>query len=190
MRRLGTIALLGVACARPSDLVVTPQAPPAPAIAASATAPSREVRKELPVENAAPTFTLTALDGRTVSSASLRGAVVVIHFWATWCAPCKLSMPRLEELSKQHGAGGLVVLGIAEDDDAAPIPAFLNSVGGVSFGVGQDEHSTIAQKFHLQTMPTTIVLDRRGAIRHAHAGYHDGEDEELAREVNELLADR
>jgi cytochrome c biogenesis protein CcmG/thiol:disulfide interchange protein DsbE len=73
----------------------------------------------------APEFSLDDLHGTHVDLARDRGKVVLLNFWATWCAPCKVEMPRFMEWQREYGARGLVVIGVSIDDSAAPARAHL-----------------------------------------------------------------
>ncbi len=78
----------------------------------------------------APGFTLKTPDGKTVSLADYKGKAVLLNFWATWCAPCKLEMPWLIELQKQYASQGFTVLGVSEDDPpASAVSAFAQKMG-------------------------------------------------------------
>src|SRR5487761_1251710 len=79
---------------------------------------------------AAPAFTLKTTDGKTVSLADYKGKAVLLNFWATWCAPCKMEMPWLIQLQKKYAAQGFTVLGVSEDDGPAkPVADFAAKMG-------------------------------------------------------------
>ena len=143
------------------------------------------------VGNPAPPFRVKALMGAqgVVSIQSLRGKVVLLDFWGTFCEPCKRSFPRLQELNAKYADRGLQIVGISEDEveDRDKIPVFAKTYG-VTFIVGWDEDKAIANAYKPETMPSSYVVDRRGFVRFAHLGYHDGEEVEVAREIEDLLA--
>ncbi len=143
------------------------------------------------VGNPAPAFTVTAVkNGRgTVTLKDLRGKVVLIDFWGTFCGPCKKSFPRLQELQARYGANGLTILGISEDEpeDKGKIPGFAD-VYGAKFTLGWDEDKSIARSFGVDAMPSSFVVDQRGIVRFANATYHDGDEAKVEKEIKELLA--
>jgi peroxiredoxin len=143
------------------------------------------------VGNPAPDFRVQPLQGaRGVQSIhELRGKVVVLDFWGTYCGPCKASFPKLQGLNAKYASSGLHVLGISEDepDDEAKIATFATTYGA-RFAIAWDKDKTIARAYKPETMPSTFVIDRKGVVRFAHVGYRDGDELEIEREVQELLA--
>lgn len=119
----------------------------------------------------APPFTVTTLDGDTLTSKGLRGRVVVVNFWATWCPPCRLEMPSLQALAERRGDDGVVVLGLSTDvGPAAPIREFLDE-RGITYPVARADRATRAAFGGITGIPTTVLLDRDGRIRHRVVGY-------------------
>ena len=128
----------------------------------------------------APEFTLTSLDGRRVKLSEFRGKAVLLNFWATWCPPCKVEMPWLEDLQRQYGKDGLVVLGIAMDDSAPSSIAKFASELGVNYPVllGTDQVSD--DYGDVQYLPTTFYINRDGAIIDKMTGLLERKDMEDA----------
>lgn len=114
------------------------------------------------------------------------GKVVVLHFWATWCGPCKQSFPKLQALYTKHRAKGLQVIAVSVDDQKDGIVAFARSYGA-AFPIGWDDDHALALTYKVDSMPSTYVIDRKGTIVNTHQGYHSGQESELEREVGELL---
>jgi len=143
------------------------------------------------VGNPAPDFRLATVSPakKTVSLSGLRGNVVLVDFWGTFCEPCKRSFPKLQELNAKYAADGLRIVGVSEDEveDKDKIAGFGETYG-VKFALGWDENKSIARAYKPQTMPSSFLVDRRGVVRYAHAGYHDGEEAEAEKEIRELLA--
>ncbi len=112
----------------------------------------------------APDFTLTSLDGSKVKLSDFRGKAVLLNFWATWCPPCKVEMPWFEDLQKQYGKDGLVVLGIAMDDSEPASIAKFASEMGVNYPLllGTDQVSD--DYGDVQYLPTTFYIARDGTI--------------------------
>jgi peroxiredoxin len=142
------------------------------------------------VGNPAPDFSVKAVAGGsgTVSLKSMRGKVVVVDFWGTFCEPCKKSFPKLQDLNTKYSASGLKIVGISEDesDDKDKIPGFASTYGA-KFTLGWDEDKSIAKSYKPPTMPSSFIIDKKGVVRFAHVGYHDGEEVEIEKEIKELL---
>ena len=135
---------------------------------------------------AAPDFTLRGADGRNVRLDELRGQVVLVNFWATWCGPCREEMPRLDVLYQKYHKSGFVLLGVTVDDDprtALATAAKLN----VSFPVLLDTDKKVSKLYDLNTMPSTIVIDRDGKMRFLHRGYRAGTEDDYEQQIRGLL---
>ena len=126
-----------------------------------------------------PGFTVTDLDGKTVSFADLRGKVVLVNFWATWCPPCRAEIPDLVALQDKY-RDKLVVIGISEDEDATPAQV-------KAFGVERKVNYPIVMKTPelakifkgVSALPTTFVIDPEGKIRQRHVGMLRAQTTEL-----------
>ena len=92
---------------------------------------------------AAPAFSITDLNGQTIDSAKLRGKVVLVDFWATWCTPCEAEIPHLSDWQKQYAEQGLQVLGISMDDTLPPVKAYVQQ-RNVSYPIAMANEKTIA----------------------------------------------
>jgi cytochrome c biogenesis protein CcmG, thiol:disulfide interchange protein DsbE len=111
-----------------------------------------------------PAFRLASLSGGQGDLASLRGKVVVLNFWATWCAPCVAEMPSLERLHRTLGPEGLAVLTVATDDDEADVRRFL-AERGLTLPVLRDPGGRVAADSYRTTgYPETFILDRSGVL--------------------------
>lgn len=138
------------------------------------------------VGSIAPDFDLPARSGAgRVSLSALRGKVVVVDFWATWCAPCRLSFPKYQALSERYG-DGVVVVGVSEDDEPDGISAFAEETGA-TFPLVWDEDKSVAAAYRPSSMPTSYLIDRGGLIRHVHLGFRQGDEERIASRLEELL---
>lgn len=135
---------------------------------------------------AAPEIGLTALDGTRVSLASLRGKVVVVDFWASWCAPCKQEMPVLESLYRRFKPQGFVVVGVSVDNERSNAQRFIQGVR-VSFPIVHDADHAVADRFHPPKMPTSYVLDKAGKVRFVHGGFRAEDGRKLEQEIASLL---
>ncbi len=132
-----------------------------------------------------PAYTAPTLDGRAVSLASLRGKVVVLNVWATWCRPCRTEMPALERLHRQLGNEGLEVVAVSVDaplgsftSDGRPggdVRAYVQNMG-LSFTVLRDPRRSIEQLFLVQGLPTTIIINKNGRIEQKVVGARAWDD--------------
>src|SRR5467141_2868214 len=93
--------------------------------------------------------------------ASLRGKIVIVDFWASWCAPCKETFPLLERLHQRFGKKGLIILGVNEDKSRPAMTAFLQE-HPVSFAVVRDSRKKLAASVSVPGLPTSYILDRDG----------------------------
>ena len=115
-----------------------------------------------------------------------RGRVVMVNFWATWCAPCRQEMPHLKRLYDKYRGAGFVLLGVNVDDDtgkAAEVAAKL----GVTFPVLLDTEKSVSKLYDLSTMPSTVIIDRDGKVRYLHRGYLAGYEDNYDKQIRELL---
>jgi cytochrome c biogenesis protein CcmG, thiol:disulfide interchange protein DsbE len=140
----------------------------------------------------APDFTVAAVvNGKgKVALGELRGKVVLVDFWGTFCEPCKQSFPKLQDLHTKYGSSGLRIVGISEDDadSKGEIPGFASALGA-KFTLGWDEDKSIARSYKPPTMPSSFLIDKKGVVRYVHAGYHDGDELHVDKEIKELLAE-
>jgi thiol-disulfide isomerase/thioredoxin len=130
-------------------------------------------RGTIPVQEGgrAPEFRAPALRGDTLALASLRGSVVLVNLWATWCEPCRWEMPELERLYRRLGPRGLVVVAVSEDEAPPGGVAGLRrdlagftSARGISFPVLLDPEGRLGRLFGVSGLPTTFLIDRDGRV--------------------------
>ena len=138
----------------------------------------------LKVGDTLPDLASFQLDGKLPDA--LKGKVVVVDFWASWCLPCAKSFPVLDELQKKYG-DKLVILAVNVDEKAANMDKFL-AKHAVSFTVVRDAQQKLVAVAEPQTMPTSFILDGEGKVRFLHSGFH-GEDtrKEYISEIESLL---
>lgn len=132
-----------------------------------------------------PDFRLATRTGE-VTSASFHNKVLYVDFWASWCKPCKQSFPFLNTLQKRYQQQGLVVLAINLDKDPALANEFLQHIPA-HFTVAFDQQGTTAQQFHVQGMPSSYLVDRKGHIRARHIGFREDDKSKLEQAVASLL---
>ncbi len=152
--------------------------------AAGAGAPASD-EHEL-VGTIAPSLVGMTRDGYRLDLANLRGRVVLIDFWATWCGPCKEEMPELEALYRRHASKGLVVVGVSVDEEDEGIDEFVAGIP-VSFPVVHDADQGLADAWSPPNMPSTFLVDRSGQVVWMHGGFQVGDGPELEAAVVEVL---
>lgn len=117
-----------------------------------------------------PSISVVTRDGRVITSDSLKGRVVLVNVWATWCAPCRVEMPALQQIADQWAGDSLVVLGLSVDRGPADeVDRFLAD-RGITYPVAIVNDGTIAQMGGVRGYPTSFLLDREGVVRHAVMG--------------------
>lgn len=141
---------------------------------------------------AAPAGAWTQADGRRVRLEDLRGQVVVLDFWATYCPPCREEIPHLVKLQKQYGPKGFKVIGlnVGGEDDKPKIPDFVK-LYGIQYQLAEPDPETVSLFFGADdSIPQTFVLDRRGRLVRHFVGYDSEVASELEAAVNEALAEK
>jgi len=137
-------------------------------------------------EPRAPAIDLLRTDGTPLSLAELRGKVVLVNFWATWCAPCVTEMPALQQLRDALGPQGLEVLAVNFQEGPARIDAFVQKLG-LSLPVVRDTDGSVAKAWNARIFPASYVVDRSGRIRYGLIGGADWTSPELLSAIRELL---
>jgi thiol-disulfide isomerase/thioredoxin len=116
------------------------------------------------VGQVAPDFTLSDLNGNTYTLSALRGKVVIVNFWATWCPPCRAEMPSMEQLHRELGDEGLVLLAVnIEKDGRQTVPKFL-AASPHSFPVLVDDQETVQKRYGVYKFPESFVIRKNGVI--------------------------
>lgn len=134
----------------------------------------------------APDFTLKSADGENLRLSELRGDVVMINFWASWCGPCRQEMPILSELHDKYKAMGFTVLGVNVEEDSSKAKKLLKEMP-VSFPILFDNESVVSKQYDVVAMPSTVLVDRDGNMRFLHKGYKPGEEEIYLEMVRSLI---
>jgi cytochrome c biogenesis protein CcmG, thiol:disulfide interchange protein DsbE len=141
------------------------------------------------VGHTAPAYAAEDLDGRARALDDLRGRPVLLNVWATWCAPCRVEMPALQELHETYGPRGLEVVGVSIDGrgEREGIRSFLREVGA-TFTIWWDPDATIQTRFGYIGVPTTYLIDGAGTVTWTHLGPVTADDPRLLAALEQALA--
>ena len=142
--------------------------------------------------NPAPDFSVAAIANGSgnVSLKEMRGKVVLVDFWGTYCEPCQKSFPKLQDLNTKYGGSGLKIVGISEDEEEqkGDIQGFAEKYGA-KFTLVWDQGKVVSGQYKPPSMPSSIIIDKKGVVRYLHAGYRDGDEVQEEKEIKELLAE-
>ncbi|HSN07740.1 MAG TPA: TlpA disulfide reductase family protein [Hanamia sp.] len=143
-----------------------------------------EIKKEQPANIAAPAFSFTDSNGMTVTSEELKGKVVLINFWASWCPPCRAEMPSLNKLYLSlRNDSHFVFLFVNEDED---INKGINFIKENNLAIPFYQPVAVSPELFGGTLPTTVVLNKQGNIVLKHEGMADYDNDEFIRQLKEL----
>lgn len=141
------------------------------------------------VGEAAPAFELQQADGKPVSLAELRGNVVYVDFWASWCAPCKRSFPWMNALYSKERGNGFVIVGVNVDKRRSDADRFLRDVPA-AFPIVFDTSGATPAAFDVKGMPSSYLIDRNGIVSAIEEGFHDDRAAALESRIRALLQSR
>lgn len=134
----------------------------------------------------APDFTLKSRGGENVRLEDLRGEVIMLNFWASWCGPCRQEMPHMDAIEQEFRDYGFRVLAVNVDQNRKDAERFLDAVP-VDFTILLDQDSTVSELYDVQAMPTTVMIDRNGQARYVHHGYQPGYEDDYRTQIRELI---
>jgi peroxiredoxin len=133
-------------------------------------APNATPQVGLPVIGPAPQWTLKTIEGATIGMAELKGKVVVIDFWATWCPPCVEEIPGYIALQKKYADKGLVIVGLSVDQGGIEAVKPFAKAKGVDYPLALADEKTVEAFGGIDGIPTTFLIDQSGNIRHIKTG--------------------
>lgn len=142
-------------------------------------------KSAVPASSTAPDFTLPTLGGGPVQLSKLKGNVVLLDFWATWCPPCRASVPHLSMLQDKYRSRGLVVLGMNLDTDDKDLMNFVNQ-NRITYTLVRSDDAT-SNAFRVSGIPRMILIDRKGALRGDWVGFTPEIGEEMEKSITTLL---
>lgn len=135
-----------------------------------------------------PNAKISSLSGKSsLEISKLKGKVVVVDFWASWCEPCKVELPALNAIYKKYKSQGLVVIGVNVDATPEEAKAFLKE-HPVSFPIAYDgAKKTLVEQLQIDKMPTSFILDRNGKVVVRHEAFRHGDEKKIEQEIVKLL---
>lgn len=149
--------------------------------------PSQALRVAHPdTPGLAPDFRLATPDGRTIALGDLRGRLVFLNFWATWCPPCRVEMPSMERLHREFKDQGLVVLAVDLQESPRQVARFMRDFR-LTFPALLDAEAEVAARYGVRGIPTTFLIDRQGRIVGSAVGPRDWAGAEARQLIRTLL---
>jgi thiol-disulfide isomerase/thioredoxin len=149
------------------------------------TAASCSKKQPVPASSDAPDFTLPSLGGEPVQLSKLKGNVVLLDFWATWCPPCRAAIPHLSMLQDKYRSRGLVVLGMNLDTDDKDLMNFVNQ-NRISYTLVRADETT-SGAYRVSGIPRIVLIDRKGGLRGDWVGFTPEIGEEMEKSISTLL---
>ena len=141
------------------------------------------------VENRpAPDFHATTLTGLPISLQSLRGKFVLLDFWATWCPPCRMSIPGTEKLYQKFHKDGFDVVGISLDEGGSALVRDFVKQNGMTYPIIMGVKTTIPSDYGVSPIPSFFLIDKNGRIRWHQEGYSLSTDHDLTQYIRQLLS--
>jgi thiol-disulfide isomerase/thioredoxin len=137
---------------------------------------------------APPPIGLSDTNGAPVDLQSLKGKVVLVDFWASWCGPCREEMPVLESLHEKYAEDGLVIVGVNIDRNPKKMRNFLKG-SPVSFRIVSDRRLEVAGRYEPAAMPSSYFIDKQGKVRHVHEGFRKEDASQIESRLKALLVE-
>jgi len=139
------------------------------------------------LNKSAPEFALPDIEGNAlVNLKDYHGKVVYLDFWASWCLPCRASFPLLDQLYQRYREKGLEIVAINLDEDDSSLNRFKQRYP-VSFTLVRDKNALTPQKYQVEAMPSSFIIDKKGNIRHIHKGFRKNDIERIEQQLSMLL---
>ena len=134
----------------------------------------------------APDFTLKGLNGDNLKLSELRGKVILINFWASWCGPCRQEMPVLDQLYQRYRSLDFTIIGVNVEENSDAAKSLLKDVN-VTFPILFDNTNAVSKLYKVKGMPSSILVDRDGNMRDMYMGYQQGYEQEYQKQVRSLI---
>ena len=131
-------------------------------------------------------FTLASNTGKNIRLSDLKGKVVMVNFWASWCGPCRQEFPLLDEMYKRYQPAGFELLGVNIEPKKKDADKLLKQIP-VSFPILYDTEQKVSELYEVAAMPTTLIIDKNGKVRYLAKGYKPGYEKDYKEQVKALL---
>ncbi len=154
------------------------------AVLCSCTRPPSEPESMLQVDSPAPKFKLPSLSGGEMSLDQFKGKIVMLDFWATWCGPCRMTMPLLEKLQKEY-PNDLVLLAINLQESKDVVSDYVRKQG-IDSRVLLDEEGSVGAVYGTESIPMQVLVDKNGIVRHVQIGFSPRMSSQLRAEIQKL----
>jgi peroxiredoxin len=141
-----------------------------------------------PKESLAPDFALPSIDGKTVTLSQLRGKVVLLDFWATWCAPCRMAIPHLNNLYKTHRERALEIIGLSLDKGSPEMLKRFSASMAIEYTIVMADEKVL-DDYGISTIPSTYLIDRDGSITNKWVGFSQNLMSTISAETERLLSE-
>lgn len=149
--------------------------------------PNMAFAKDLQAGDAPPDYLGTDIKGNKLNIADYKGKVVIISFWASWCAPCRKELPILDAIQKEVSEDHLKVIAINYGEKRSLLKKLAKDVEDLSVAVTYDGRKAIAKRYKVKAIPNMFMIGRDGKIAHHHVGYGEGMLPQIVNELNALL---
>jgi peroxiredoxin len=134
----------------------------------------------------APVFSIPTLTGSTLDLSKYRGKVIMINFWATWCGPCRVEMPSMEELYTKYGGKDFEILAVNGGEDGNLVQPFIENLN-LTFPVLLDQEFEVHNKYQVTAIPSTFLVDKSGVITHRFFGFTDWAEDHSKELIAKLI---
>jgi len=143
----------------------------------------------LTIGEKAPDFTLKNMAGKNLNLVEQRGNIILINFWASWCAPCRKEMPALQTLHEKYQDLGFSVWGVNVEQENQAGKKFLADLK-LTFPIFFDAKNTLSATYQVAAMPTSVIVDRNGVVRFIFRGYKSGYEKKYAKAIKQLIREQ
>jgi len=133
----------------------------------------------------APVFELPG-NNKSINLENLKGKVVYLDFWASWCVPCRKSFPWMNEMQSRYDSNKFTIVAVNLDSSKADALKFLQNIPA-NFDIAYDPEGSVASKYNLKVMPGSYLIDKKGELVFTHKGYREGDSNEIEKKINKLI---
>lgn len=131
-------------------------------------------------------FTLKVRSGGNIRLAELRGQVVLLNFWASWCGPCRQEMPLLNSLYQRYETAGFTLLGVNVESEPSAAEKVLKEIP-VNYPILFDSDSHVSELYEVSAMPSSVLIDCDGRVQYVHRGYKPGDEQLIRKQIKKLI---